>query len=77
MSEFDLYGVFLPGLLVFSLIAVAATALVRRLLLAIGFYRFVWHPSLFDLALFIVILGIVFILFNGSGGNALPILNAL
>jgi hypothetical protein len=76
MSEIDLYGIFLPGLLVFSLVAAAATALLRRLLLSIGFYRFVWHPSLFDLALFVLILGVVFVLFHGAGADTLPILQA-
>lgn len=74
MNEYDIYGMFVPALLVFALFGALLTALVRRLLAAVGFYRFVWHPPLFDLALFIVDVGIVFSLFNGlrSGAFSFP-----
>ena len=32
---------------------------VRRLLASVGFYRLVWHRPLFDLALYVVLLGVV------------------
>ena len=50
-------GVLLPGLLVAALAAGALTLLLRRLLSRVGFYRLVWHPTLFTLALFVLILG--------------------
>jgi hypothetical protein len=77
MSEFDIYGIFVPGLLVFALLAAALTAALRRLLVAIGFYRLVWHPALFDVALFIVVVGAVFVLFNADRGGILPILGTI
>lgn len=57
IAEIDLYGIFLPALLVWALLALPASALVRRLLRAIGVYRWVWHVPLFDFALFLVTLG--------------------
>jgi len=30
--------------------------MLRRLLSAVGFYRFVWHRALFDAALFVILL---------------------
>ena len=56
---FDLYGIFLPALLVWALLALPASALVRRLLRAIGVYRWVWHPALFDLALLMLVFAAV------------------
>jgi len=50
-------GVLLPGLLVVALAAGALTLALRRLLSRVGFYRLVWHPTLFTLALFVLILG--------------------
>ncbi|WP_160000571.1 DUF1656 domain-containing protein [Roseomonas sp. 18066] len=56
-AEIDLYGIFLPALLVWAVIALPLSALARRLLRAGGAYRWVWHPALFDFALYILILG--------------------
>ena len=50
-------GVLLPGLLIAASAALALTLALRRLLSRVGFYRLVWHPTLFTLALFVLILG--------------------
>ncbi|HYQ38011.1 MAG TPA: DUF1656 domain-containing protein [Pseudomonas sp.] len=59
-GHFDLYGVFLPTLLILLLGAYVLKSLLRVLLTRLGFYRFVWHPPLFNLALYILILGLLF-----------------
>jgi hypothetical protein len=59
IGEFDIYGVFVPVLLVWALIALALTSVLRRVLAAIGFYRLVWHRPLVDLSLFVLILAAV------------------
>ena len=64
IGEIDLYGVFVPALLVWAAVALAATALARRLLQAAGLYRLIWHRPLFDLALFVILLGAVSALAN-------------
>ncbi|CAO4166078.1 DUF1656 domain-containing protein [Methylorubrum populi] len=58
-SELDLYGVFVPSLTAWMLIAFAVSLPLRRLLAWTGFYRVVWHRPLFDLALYVVLLGAV------------------
>ena len=58
-GEFDLYGVFVPSLAVCMLLALLISLLLRRLLAWSGFYRLVWHRPLFDLALYVVLLGAV------------------
>jgi Protein of unknown function (DUF1656) len=59
IAEFDIYGVFVPALLVYAIAALLLELLLRRGLDAIGFYRFVWHRPLFDLALVVILFGVV------------------
>lgn len=56
-TEFDLYGVFVPATVVWMLAAFAVTTGVRAVLARIGFYRIVWHRSLFNFSLYILVLG--------------------
>ncbi len=55
IGEFNVAGVLLPSVLVSALIALAALLFTRRLLSRLGAYRFVWHPALFDIALFVIL----------------------
>ena len=64
IGEFDIYGVFVPTLLVWALVAVSLTGVLRAVLARVGFYRLVWHRPLVDLSLLIIVLVIV--------ANALP-----
>lgn len=59
IAEFDIYGVFVPALLVFAVVAFLLVFVLRIVLDAVGFYRFVWHRPLFDLALGIIMLGAI------------------
>lgn len=54
-GELNIDGVFLSSVLVSAVIALAASFLLRRVLSKIGAYRFVWHPALFDTALFVIL----------------------
>jgi hypothetical protein len=61
-GEINLFGVFVPALLVYAVAAFGLKEMVCRGLLALGAYRFVWHRPLFDSALFVLLLGgIVFV----------------
>ncbi len=55
--ELDIAGVLMPALLLWCVVAYALSALLHAGLRRIGFYRLVWHPALFDFALFICLLG--------------------
>ncbi len=55
IGEFDIDGVFLSSVLVSAVIALAAAFVLRRLLSKVGAYRLVWHPALFDTALFVIL----------------------
>lgn len=58
-GELDIYGVFVPSLAAWMLIAFLLSVALRRLLARCGVYRLVWHRPLFDLALTVVLLGCV------------------
>ena len=57
MHEIDVYGVLIPPILAWALLALAARAVLRWLLARAGAYRFIAHPALFDIALFVILLG--------------------
>ena len=64
-GHLDLYGVYVPTLLLLLLVAYALKSLLRALLARLGFYRWVWHPPLFNLALYVLVLGLLFTLAPG------------
>ena len=70
IGEFDIYGVYFPAFAVFAAIAFLLQVLViNRCLRAIGFYRLVWHRALFDLAIYVILLGAV----TAAGATFLPL----
>ena len=58
-GEFDIYGVYFPALVVFAAIAFVVQLGIKRLLDATGFYRFVWHRPLVDLAIYVILLAAI------------------
>ncbi|GLR91709.1 DUF1656 domain-containing protein [Bradyrhizobium iriomotense] len=51
--ELDLFGVLIPTLLLWSVVAYVLARIVSKLIARIGLYRWIWHPALFDFAMFI------------------------
>ena len=56
-GEISIYGVYIPSLLVWMLSAFVITSAARAVLTRVGFYKLVWHRSLFNLALYAIVLG--------------------
>ncbi len=56
IGEANFYGLYLPWLMPLALLALIALFAVRRLLAAVGCYRRIWHPALFDMALYVLLL---------------------
>lgn len=54
-GQLDLYGVFLPGLSALALGAYGLFRMMTSLFTRIGLYRAVWHPFLFNLALYVTL----------------------
>ena len=57
MIEVNFLGVRLPWLLLLAACALPCAWATRRLLAIAGAYRWIWHPALFDLALYVLVLG--------------------
>jgi protein AaeX len=69
IGEFDIYGVYFPAFAVFAAIALLLQLVINRLLDASGFYRLVWHRALFDLAVYVILLGVI----TAAGASLLPL----
>ena len=69
IGEFDIYGVYFPVFAIFAAIAFLLLVVIKRLLNTYGFYRLVWHPALFDLAVYVILLGVV----TAAGASILPL----
>ncbi|MBC7585674.1 DUF1656 domain-containing protein [Tardiphaga sp. vice352] len=63
--EIDLFGILVPALLLWLILTYLIGALLRPLMVRGGLYNYVWHPALFDLALFVCLLGGVVYLSSG------------
>lgn len=59
IGEVNIGGIFLSSVLISALIALVASFVLRRVLSKVGAYRFVWHPALFDTALFVILWAVV------------------
>ena len=56
MIEVNFLGVQLPWLLLLAAGALPCAWAMRRLLAILSAYRWIWHPALFDLALYVLVL---------------------
>ena len=55
----DIYGVLVPALLLWIIVAYVLSAILRRLMQRFDLYRLVWHRALFDFSVFVCLLGVV------------------
>ena len=53
--QLDLFGVIVPSLLLWSVLAYFLARGMSKLIARAGLYRHVWHPVLFDFALYVCI----------------------
>jgi hypothetical protein len=62
--EISIFGVFVPSILLCAIVAYATMSVIARGLRAAGGYRYVWHQSLFNLCIFVCLLGVSVLLFS-------------
>ena len=66
-GEVNLFGVFVPGLLLLAIAAALLTAIAARLLALANVYRlFAYRPAV-DVALFVILLGLLAFAFGPPG----------
>ncbi len=63
-EEISIFGVFVPSILACSILAYVIMVVLARGLRAVGAYEFVWHRSLFNLSIFVCLLGTIVLLFS-------------
>ena len=51
--QLDLFGVIVPSLLLWAVVAYALARVAGTLIARAGLYRHVWHAALFDFALYV------------------------
>ncbi|MET1028886.1 MAG: DUF1656 domain-containing protein [Dongiaceae bacterium] len=59
MTELNIAGVYVAPIVGYVTIAAILFLLCRWILTLTGFWRFVWHPGLFEVSLFLSILSLV------------------
>jgi len=52
-----LFGFYLPPIMLWAVLALVPFLILRLALQALGLYRFVWHRALFNVALYVLVLG--------------------
>jgi len=56
IKEIDLFGIYLPPMLAYAAAAALIWLVLRQCLAWAGVYRLVWHPALFNTALYVLVL---------------------
>jgi protein AaeX len=70
IGELDIYGVYVPIFVAVAAVAFLLQILLKRVLDACGLYRFLWHRALFDLAIYVILLGLV----TAAAASILPLI---
>ena len=60
--ELDIFGVYIAPMAAMMVVAYAILLVLRRVMLATGLLRLVWHPALFQVALYLIILSAIVLL---------------
>jgi hypothetical protein len=59
ISEANIAGIYLAPIVIDVAVAIPVFWLIRTLLARVGFWRRVWHPALFEAALFLSIVSLL------------------
>lgn len=57
IREYEIWGVLVHPYMLALILAIVASRPLCLLLSRLGFYRYVWHPGLFDMAVFFLLYG--------------------
>lgn len=58
-AELDLAGIYFPTLLASLTLAAVPFLILRAGFQRIGLYRWIWHRSLFDIAIYVVLVAVI------------------
>ncbi len=58
IAELDIFGVLVAPIVAYALLAIPVLLLLRWVLTRLGFFRLIWHPALFEVSLYLIILSL-------------------
>ena len=58
IAELDIFGVLVAPIVAYALLAIPVLLLLRWVLSRLGFFRVIWHPALFEVSLYLIILSL-------------------
>jgi hypothetical protein len=61
-SELNLQGIYMAPIVLYALVTLPIFLVLRVILARTGFLRLVWHPALFETALYLSILSLLILL---------------
>ena len=59
--EIDVLGVYIAPIVPLMIVALLIMLALRWLALALGMFRWIWHPALFEFSVYVIVLTIVVI----------------
>ncbi len=59
--EIDVLGVYIAPIVPLMIVALLIMLALRWLALALGLFRWIWHPALFEFSVYVIVLTIVVI----------------
>jgi len=62
MTELNIAGIYVAPIVLYAIVALPIFLVLRVILARIGFWRIVWHPALFETALYLSILSLLILL---------------
>jgi hypothetical protein len=61
-SELNIAGIYMAPIVLYAVVALPIFLVLRVILARVGFWRLVWHPALFETALYLSILSLLILL---------------
>jgi hypothetical protein len=58
IAELDIFGVLVAPIVAYALLTIPVMLVLRWVLARLGFFRLIWHPALFEVSLYLIILSL-------------------
>ena len=62
IRELNIAGIYMAPIVLYAMVALPIFLVLRTILARAGFWRLVWHPALFETALYLSILSLLILL---------------
>jgi hypothetical protein len=59
IAELDFIGILIAPIVGYALVAIPIFLVLRWLLARLGLGRFIWHPALFEVSLYLIVLSLL------------------